>query len=245
MPLLVNQLGALSAALRARFATLRSVRSPAATAFARFSQRDRKSSSSSAVRCSMPTNELWAALVRISSSSLTWIAALSRFCEFWIRNTIRKVTIVVPVLITSCQVSEKPNSGPLTAQTTMTRHAITNVEARPAACDVALATLAKNLAILWGVSGLSCIVRIKPAGFRQVPGAVLHIETTGTFFALIGQLQITEEKEHDFRKRCFALADRRADPDHHPAGSVLAFLDSNDGPARRVVGPDRTQESVS
>ncbi len=43
---------------------------------------------------------------RISSSSLACIAAASRFCEFWIRNTIRKVTMVVPVLMTSCQVSE-------------------------------------------------------------------------------------------------------------------------------------------
>ena len=30
----------------------------------------------------------------------------SRFCVFWIKNTMRKVTIVVPVLITSCHVSE-------------------------------------------------------------------------------------------------------------------------------------------
>ena len=34
-----------------------------------------------------------------------WIAFASRFCVFWMRNTIRKVTMVVPVLITSCQVS--------------------------------------------------------------------------------------------------------------------------------------------
>jgi hypothetical protein len=33
-------------------------------------------------------------------------AALTRFCVFWIRNTIRNVTIVVPVLMASCQVSE-------------------------------------------------------------------------------------------------------------------------------------------
>ena len=30
---------------------------------------------------------------------------VSRFCVFWIRNTIRNVTIVVDVLMTSCQVS--------------------------------------------------------------------------------------------------------------------------------------------
>ena len=32
--------------------------------------------------------------------------ARTRFCVFWIRNTIRNVTMVVPVLITSCHVSE-------------------------------------------------------------------------------------------------------------------------------------------
>jgi len=37
---------------------------------------------------------------------LAWIADPSRFCAFWIRNTIRKVTIVVPVLMISCHVSE-------------------------------------------------------------------------------------------------------------------------------------------
>ena len=43
------------------------------------------------------------------------MAAVSRFCVFWIRNTIRNVTMVVPVLMTSCQVSLKPNSGPVTS----------------------------------------------------------------------------------------------------------------------------------
>ena len=59
----------------------------------------------------------------ISSDSLSWIASVSRFWVCWIRNTIRNVTIVVEVLITSCQVSLKPNSGPVSAQT------ITNVVA--------------------------------------------------------------------------------------------------------------------
>ena len=36
----------------------------------------------------------------------------ARFWLVWMANTMRKVTIVVPVLITSCQVSEKPKSGP-------------------------------------------------------------------------------------------------------------------------------------
>jgi hypothetical protein len=40
-------------------------------------------------------------VARISSSSLIWMASVSRFCVFWIRKTIRNVTIVVPVLITT------------------------------------------------------------------------------------------------------------------------------------------------
>ena len=57
---------------------------------------------------------------RSSSSSLACIAAPSRFWLFWIRNTIRKVMMVVPVLMMSCQVSEKWNTGPVTAQTRIT-----------------------------------------------------------------------------------------------------------------------------
>src|SRR5262249_41187805 len=42
----------------------------------------------------------------------------SLFCVRWIKNTIRKVTIVVPVLMTSCHVSEKRKNGPDATQTT-------------------------------------------------------------------------------------------------------------------------------
>ena len=38
---------------------------------------------------------------------------VSRFCVAWIRKTISNVTIVVPALMTSCQVSPKPNKGPV------------------------------------------------------------------------------------------------------------------------------------
>jgi hypothetical protein len=46
-----------------------------------------------------------------SSSSYTWSAILSRFWVAWMRKTTRKVTMVLPVLISSCHVSLKPNSG--------------------------------------------------------------------------------------------------------------------------------------
>jgi hypothetical protein len=48
----------------------------------------------------------------------------------------RNVTIVVPVLITNCHVSENPKMGPVTAQTTMEAHAKANVEGRPHCCEI-------------------------------------------------------------------------------------------------------------
>ena len=71
------------------------------------------------------------------------MASVSRFCVFWIRNTIRKVTIVVPVLITSCQVSLKPNSGPVTTQTSTSSTASTKHSGRPVNRAAALARRVK------------------------------------------------------------------------------------------------------
>src|SRR5688572_21474193 len=47
------------------------------------------------------------------------------------RNTIRNVTTVVPVLITSCHVSLYPKNGPVTAQATTTDSARRKVYGRP------------------------------------------------------------------------------------------------------------------
>src|ERR1700712_2851054 len=49
-----------------------------------------------------------------SSFSFKCTAFESLFCDFWIRKTIKKVTIVVPVLMMSCHVSEYLNIGPVT-----------------------------------------------------------------------------------------------------------------------------------
>src|SRR5688572_32702436 len=48
----------------------------------------------------------------------------------------RNVTIVVPVLMTSCQVSLKPKRGPLTAQRMTTPNATPNAPGLPATCAV-------------------------------------------------------------------------------------------------------------
>ncbi|QND55226.1 hypothetical protein [Mesorhizobium huakuii] len=52
---------------------------------------------------------------------------------------------VVPVLITNCQVSEKPKNGPLTAQTTMIRQQPAKVSGMPAMWATRLAILVKKL----------------------------------------------------------------------------------------------------
>jgi len=52
--------------------------------------------------------------------------------------------MVVPVLMTSCQVSENWNRGPLTAQAMMIPAASKKVDARTAANEVRLARSPKN-----------------------------------------------------------------------------------------------------
>ena len=52
--------------------------------------------------------------------------------------------MVVPVLMTSCHVSEKRKRGPLIAQATITPAANRKVDARPAASEVRLARSPKN-----------------------------------------------------------------------------------------------------
>src|SRR4051794_20010287 len=61
------------------------------------------------------------------------------------RKTIRNVTIVVPVLMTSCQVSEKWKNGPVIAHTTTVPSASAKTQARPTSREVAFATSANNL----------------------------------------------------------------------------------------------------
>jgi len=102
--------------------------------FARASNRARKVSSAASSISSRSRSALCAPLVaRINSSSFSWIAVVSRFWVFWIRNTIRKVTIVVPVLITSCHVLEKPKTGPVIIQAKTARQASKKVTGRPIA----------------------------------------------------------------------------------------------------------------
>ena len=67
------------------------------------------------------------------------MAVPSRFWVFWIKNTIRKVMIVVDVFTASCHVSEKPKRGPLDAQATIARQQSTKVSGRPAARETELA----------------------------------------------------------------------------------------------------------
>src|SRR5262245_61017992 len=60
------------------------------------------------------------------------------------RNTIRKVTIVVPVLITSCQVSLKWKRGPVIAQVKTTANANAKAAGLPVARPVQFAKRLKE-----------------------------------------------------------------------------------------------------
>jgi hypothetical protein len=53
----------------------------------------------------------------------------------------RKVTIVVPVLITSCQVSLKPKSGPLTAHTVTVASASAKAAGLPVTWEIHFANV--------------------------------------------------------------------------------------------------------
>ena len=75
------------------------------------------SSSSSSVKSSISTIRLLAlSWAEINSLSFICMALESLFCAFWIRKTMRNVTMVVPVLITICHTSENLNTGPVAAQ---------------------------------------------------------------------------------------------------------------------------------
>ena len=54
--------------------------------------------------------------------------------------------IVVPVLMINCHVSEKPNNGPVIAQTTTTPTQVMNVVGVPAAWATAFAILVNSAA---------------------------------------------------------------------------------------------------
>ena len=70
-------------------------------------------------------------LLRIWPLYFTWIAALSRFCEFWITNTIRNVTTLVQEFMTSCQVSEYAKIGPVRSHSTTVIAAAPNTPGCP------------------------------------------------------------------------------------------------------------------
>src|SRR6476646_939728 len=61
------------------------------------------------------------------------------------RKTIRNVTMVVPVLITSCQVSEKWKNGPVIAHTTTVPSASAKTQARPTSREMTFAASANSL----------------------------------------------------------------------------------------------------
>src|SRR5688572_30595085 len=70
--------------------------------------------------------------------------------------------MVVPVLMTNCQVSENPNIGPVAAQPRIVTQQSKNVIGLPAACATPVAILAKLLDIAEG-----CVIESSSLGVRK------------------------------------------------------------------------------
>src|SRR4051812_49292774 len=84
------------------------------------------------------------------------MAMVSLFCDCWIINTIRKVTMVVPVLMTSCHVSENLNMGPVIPHTTITNIAEINAIGLPVALVTLLEKASKALNNFFFICGSFC-----------------------------------------------------------------------------------------
>src|ERR1035437_9738663 len=92
-------------------------------------------------------------MARISSFSLRLIARESRFCVFWIRQTIRNVATAMPVALLIDHLFEKGNTGPVAAHMTTTRPAATNAHVDPSHPEANAANLRK-----WSCTVLPSIV---------------------------------------------------------------------------------------
>jgi len=77
----------------------------------------------------------------------------------WIRNTIKKVMTVVPVFITSCQVFEKSNKGPVISQIIMHSNATMKAPVVPVKSVESLESLSNTL-ICFLLFKLFMVVRI-------------------------------------------------------------------------------------
>src|SRR5690242_16947582 len=96
---------------------------------------------------------------QISSFNLACTAASDRLVDDWIRNTMRNVTIVVLVLMMSCQVSDHPKKGPLTSQTRISTQAAMKVTGLPARSEI-FRENAANLSIM--VQAIPCWLAASP-----------------------------------------------------------------------------------
>lgn len=91
-------------------------------------------------------------------------------------NTMMNVTIVVLVLITNCHVSEKPKSGPVTPQITITRIAVSDAHTDPANSATRRANAVKrSLKVFFGEAlvFVGCVMPEDSAkGLRMAAGYV-------------------------------------------------------------------------
>jgi hypothetical protein len=84
-------------------------------------------------------------------------------------NTIRKVMMVVPVLITSCQVLFSPKSGPLKAHNKIMATAAMNTQGRPKTDETVLVKRVKKSCLLelWRFRMASLYMSVNGRGERH------------------------------------------------------------------------------
>lgn len=122
--------------------------------------------------------------------------------------------MVVPVLITSCHVSEYPNSGPVTAQIRTTATAATNVGARPVARDALFAISEKSFELL----------------LRFVLSACSTADLTSRHIVGIGTLRsLTSAAHAELVATLFGFLMRQGRVPDHWFAAQIAQADRSDG----------------
>src|SRR5271155_4410197 len=86
-------------------------------------------------------------------------------------NTIRKVTMVVPVFMTSCQVSEKWNKGPVIPQTTIIITATANAHLDPSQPEAVAANFPNQslIVLTFTSNGISSFSNCRKCCTKQSP----------------------------------------------------------------------------
>src|SRR5437867_1535608 len=128
------------------------------------------------------------------------------------RNTIRNVTIVVPVLITSCHVSLKPKCEPKSAHTTIITAARMKVAGRPEMWAVHFVSRVNHVRDLVGLMVAGCYHSVHPLNAPQVEARPLAAGRSGPCRCRTGRRAGRRSNAHRHRRAAGAEPRRGTDP---------------------------------